>query len=69
MREGRVYLTMVLDLFDRKVIGWALSADMDSAHKVIPATDRAFRNHHASAGLYFIPTGVCGIARHRSGTV
>jgi transposase InsO family protein len=33
---GWVYLTVILDLFDRKVIGWALSAGMETAHTTIP---------------------------------
>ncbi|MBK7040352.1 MAG: DDE-type integrase/transposase/recombinase [Bacteroidetes bacterium] len=35
--EGWLYLTTVLDLFDRKVIGWALSNTMKSSETVIPA--------------------------------
>ena len=30
-----VYLTVVLDLFDRKIMGWALSADMEPLHTTI----------------------------------
>ncbi|MDR1637643.1 MAG: DDE-type integrase/transposase/recombinase, partial [Treponema sp.] len=33
---GWVYLTVVLDLYDRKVIGWAFSADMETVHTTIP---------------------------------
>jgi hypothetical protein len=33
---GWVYLTVVLDLFDRKVIGWAFSSDMETIHTTIP---------------------------------
>jgi transposase InsO family protein len=50
---GWVYLAVVLDLYDRKVIGWALSADMETAHTTIPAVDMAFKNRRAQAGLLF----------------
>jgi transposase InsO family protein len=59
--EGWVYLTTVLDLFDR------LSADMETAHTAIPAMDMAFRNRYAHAGLLF-HSDRCSIARYRSGT-
>jgi transposase InsO family protein len=52
-REGWVYLTVVLDLFDRKVIGWALSTDMETAHTTIPAVQMAFANRKAREGLIF----------------
>jgi transposase InsO family protein len=48
-----VYLTVILDLFDRKVIGWALSGDMESEHTVIPAFEMAAGNRAASPGLIF----------------
>jgi transposase-like protein len=51
--SGWVYLTVVLDLFDRKVIGWALSADMETVHTTIPAVDMAVRNRTPRAGLIF----------------
>lgn len=35
--QGWLYLTTVLDLFDRKVIGWALSHTMKARDTVIPA--------------------------------
>jgi putative transposase len=35
--EGWVYLTTVIDLFDRKVIGWALSDRMRAINTSIPA--------------------------------
>jgi transposase InsO family protein len=39
---GWTYLTMVLDLFDRNVIGWALSSDMETVHTTLPALRMAF---------------------------
>jgi transposase InsO family protein len=48
-----VYLTMILDLYDRKAIGWALSGDMESEHTVIPALEMAVANRAPSPGLIF----------------
>jgi transposase InsO family protein len=50
---GWVYLTVVLDLYDRKVLGWALSDGMESEHTVIPALTMAVGNRAASPGLIF----------------
>jgi transposase InsO family protein len=50
---GWIYLTAVLDLYDRKVIGWALSADLETAHTTIPALHMAFTNRTAQGGLLF----------------
>ena len=51
--EGRVYLTVVLDLPDRKAAGWAFSAGMETAHTTSPAVDMAARNRGPQAGLIF----------------
>jgi transposase InsO family protein len=51
--SGWVYLTVVLGLFDRKVIGWALSAGMEAVHTAIPALNMAFSNRKAREGLIF----------------
>jgi transposase InsO family protein len=51
--EGWVYLTVVLGLFGRKVIGWALSADRESGHTTIPTAAIAFKNRRAQTGLLF----------------
>jgi transposase InsO family protein len=50
---GWVYLTVVLDLYDRKVIGWAFSADMESVHTTIPALEMAVANRKVREGLIF----------------
>ena len=42
--EGWVYLTTVIDLFDRKVIGWALSDRMHAVKTTIPAFKMALLN-------------------------
>jgi transposase InsO family protein len=61
--SGWVYLTVVLDLFDRKVIGWAFSADMEAVHTTIPAMEMAFTNRKARRVCSSIPTGGCSIAQ------
>jgi len=50
---GWVYLTMILDLHDRKVLGWALSAGMESAATSIAALEMAVKNRRPEAGLIF----------------
>jgi transposase InsO family protein len=46
-------LTVVVDLYDRKVIGWAFSGDMETVHTTIPALEVAFANRKAREGLIF----------------
>jgi putative transposase len=42
--QGWLYLTIVLDLFDRKIIGWSMSRNMESGNTVIAAFKMAIRN-------------------------
>ncbi|MDR1176195.1 MAG: hypothetical protein LBK83_12095 [Treponema sp.] len=51
--RGGVYLTVVLDRFDRKAVGWALSADLESVHATLPALGTALKNRQAQEGLVF----------------
>ena len=53
--EGFIYLTTVLDLFDRKVIGWALSDTMKAQHTTLSALRMALvhRPLEKSAQLVF----------------
>jgi transposase InsO family protein len=44
---------MVLDSYDRQVIGWAFSADLEAAHTTIPALDMAGDHRRAREGLIF----------------
>jgi transposase InsO family protein len=52
-QDGWVYLTTVLDLFDRKIIGWALSADMEASHTTVAALEMAVKNCKPQDGLIF----------------
>lgn len=48
--NGWTYLTTIMDLFDRKIVGWALSTDMETENTVIPAWERAIRNRPIAKG-------------------
>ena len=50
---GWVYLTVVLDLFGRKVIGRALSSGMEAFHTTLAALNMAVNNRPPQEGLLF----------------
>ncbi|GHU81792.1 hypothetical protein FACS189468_5060 [Spirochaetia bacterium] len=51
--QGWLYLTIVLDLFDRKIIGWAFSEDMTAEHTTITAFGMTCMNRRPHVGLMF----------------
>lgn len=52
-RQGWLYLTTVIDLGDRKVIGWALSAAMKAIETVMPAFKMAQKNRPITEEMLF----------------
>jgi transposase InsO family protein len=50
---GWLYLTVIIDLYDRKVIGWAFSQCLDTASSTIPALKMALKNRLPREGLIF----------------
>ena len=50
---GWLYLTIIIDLYDRKVIGWAMSCGLQAAETVIPALRMAVSNRLPREGLLF----------------
>ncbi len=52
-RQGWLYLTTVIDLGDRKIIGWALSVTMKAIDTVIPAFKMARSNRPITQELIF----------------
>lgn len=52
-KEGWLYLTVVIDLFDRKVIGWSFSSGMTAQETVIPAWRMACQNRPIMDELIF----------------
>jgi len=51
--EGWAYLTMVMDLYDRKIIGWSLSHRMKTEMTTLPALEMALKNREKSNDLMF----------------
>ena len=47
--NGWVYLTVVLDLYDRKIIGWALSLGMEASETAVAAFEMAVKNRSPKA--------------------
>ena len=55
--SGKLYLAVVLDLFSRFVVGWAVSA-VNDRHVTIKALDIALKRRCPDAGLLITPTRV-----------
>jgi len=52
-KEGFLYLTTVIDLYDRKIIGWSLSDTMSTQDTILSAWRMATRNRKVEQGLIF----------------
>ena len=52
-KEGFLYLTTVIDLYDRKIIGWSLSQTMSTQDTILQAWRMATRNRNVEKGLIF----------------
>ena len=50
---GFIYLTTIIDLYDRKVIGWSISSDMTKEQTVIKAFEMAKKNRQITKGMLF----------------
>jgi len=53
INQSWLYLTIVMDLYDRKIIGWALSKTMTTQDTVIPAWRMAILNRPITTPLIF----------------
>lgn len=51
-KEGWLYLSVVIDLFSRKVIGWSTS-ERNTAQLVKASMEQAFKDRNPKAGLLF----------------
>lgn len=52
-QAGWLYLTIILDLFHRKVVGWSMSPTMTAEQTTLAALKQAYERNRPSAGLIF----------------
>lgn len=52
-KEGFLYLTTIMDLYDRKIIGWSLSDSMSTNETSLASWKMAIRNRNVQTGLIF----------------
>lgn len=52
-KEGFLYLTTIIDLYDRKMIGWSLSNGMNTEETTLAAWKMAIRSRNVQKGLIF----------------
>ena len=52
-KQGWLYLTVIIDLFNRKVVGWALSRDLTTNNTIIKAWQMATKNIDLTQPLIF----------------
>jgi putative transposase len=53
VQEGWLYLTVVEDLYNREIIGWAMSESLSAAETTIPALKQACCRQRPTPGLIF----------------
>ncbi|WP_026730345.1 IS3 family transposase [Flavobacterium denitrificans] len=53
IKDGFLYLTIILDLFDRKIIGWNLSNSLTTEQTTLPAWKMAVKNREIINELIF----------------
>ena len=46
-------MSVIIDLFDRNVIGWSLSSDVETVHTTVRALEMAVRNRETQKELIF----------------
>ena len=71
--SGKLYLAVILDLFSRFVVGWALSA-VNDRHLTIKALEKALKRrfpdigllHHSDQGCTYCERGLPGPPRSRA---
>jgi len=51
--EGWLYLTVIMDLFNREIVGWSMSHSLRTVDTTIPALHDACKRYHAAPGLIF----------------
>jgi transposase InsO family protein len=50
---GWLYLTVIIDLFDRKIIAWAMSSDLTAKSTIVATWKMAIINRSVTKGVLF----------------
>ena len=75
--QGWMYLTVIIDLFERKVVGWSMSNKLDARSTSIPAWRMAVKNRaitqdlifHSDRGVQYACTAFTNILASHQGLV
>lgn len=76
-RQGWMYLTIVLDLFDRKIIGWSMSNNLSAKDTSLAAMRMALANRplyrplifHSDRGIQYACTAFTNLLKAQKGWV
>jgi len=52
-KQGWLYLTVIMDLYDRKIIGWSMGTSLKASETVVPAWRMAVLNRPFLEGMIF----------------
>jgi putative transposase len=52
-KQGWVYLTVIIDLFHRKVVGWSMSQTLNTGDTIVPAWNMAVKSNTITKELIF----------------
>ncbi|RAJ15820.1 Transposase InsO and inactivated derivatives [Arenibacter troitsensis] len=52
-KQGWMYLTVIIDLFHRKVVGWSMSETLNTSDTIIPAWNMAVKSNDITKELIF----------------
>ena len=52
-KQGWMYLTVIIDLFNRKVVGWSMSDNLTTKDTIIAAWNMAIKSNSITAKLIF----------------
>lgn len=76
-KQGWLYLTVIIDLFNRKVVGWSLSRTLMTNDTIVKAWNMAVKNHpiveklifHSDRGIQYASYGFTDMIRGYNGMV
>lgn len=76
-RQGWMYLTIVLDLYDRKVVGWAMSNNLSAKDTSLAALRMALKNRsidqplifHSDRGIQYACTAFTNLLKAQNGLI